>query len=260
MAIRRAFGNDGYLNARTVIANTIVAQMLPDGVVKGGSALKLRLGDAGTRFTSDLDTATSLSSADYAAELETALERGWNGFTGSVVRRNPAHPQGVPAEYVMQPFDVKLSYLGQPWCTVRLEVGYNEIGDAEVADSVLATDIVKSFELIGLPEPRPVDLMIVQYQIAQKLHGVSAKGSDRARDLVDLQLITANRDIDYSALRNTCERLFAYRKLQAWPPVVEKGESWDEAYAIESEGLKVLPTVDVAIVWINDLIARIARA
>lgn len=31
--------------------------MLPDGSVKGGSAIKMRLGDGATRFTTDLDIA-----------------------------------------------------------------------------------------------------------------------------------------------------------------------------------------------------------
>lgn len=49
-AIKRAYGAD-YLKARTAMANAIVGQMLPEGVVKGGSALKLRFGDAATRCT-----------------------------------------------------------------------------------------------------------------------------------------------------------------------------------------------------------------
>lgn len=44
----------------------MVAQMLPDGAVKGGSALKLRLGDEGTRFSEDLDTARA---SDMRASL-----------------------------------------------------------------------------------------------------------------------------------------------------------------------------------------------
>lgn len=42
---------------RTSMANVIVGQLLPCGVVKGGSALKLRYGYANTRFTTDLDAA-----------------------------------------------------------------------------------------------------------------------------------------------------------------------------------------------------------
>ena len=41
---------------RRFIGNVIVAQLLPAGVVKGGSSLKLRFGNmAATRYTKDLD-------------------------------------------------------------------------------------------------------------------------------------------------------------------------------------------------------------
>lgn len=116
------------------MANTIVAQMLPDGVLKGGSAIKMRFGDAATRFTTDLDTATPSDPTVYVERLSAALSEGWEGFTGRVVPREPANPKDVPSEYVMRPFDVKLSYNGRPWCTVPLEVGHNEIGDADEAD------------------------------------------------------------------------------------------------------------------------------
>ena len=44
-AIRRLCGGapQDFMRARTVMANAIVASMLPDGVVKGGSALKMRV-------------------------------------------------------------------------------------------------------------------------------------------------------------------------------------------------------------------------
>ena len=57
-AIEQAFGpGDSFLQTRTHIANAIVGQMLPAGVIKGGSSLKFRWGDKCTRFTNDLDTA-----------------------------------------------------------------------------------------------------------------------------------------------------------------------------------------------------------
>ena len=58
IAIERIAGRgQDFVQARTVMADAVVAQMLPDGAVKGGSALKLRFGDEGTRFSEDLDTA-----------------------------------------------------------------------------------------------------------------------------------------------------------------------------------------------------------
>ena len=63
------------LRLRTALANAIVGQMLPSGTVKGGGALKLRYGDAATRFTRDLDTARASSIEAYIEELERKLER-----------------------------------------------------------------------------------------------------------------------------------------------------------------------------------------
>ena len=143
-AIRRVAGFDaGYVRARTVIANAIVGQMLPDGVVKGGSALKLRFGDAGTRFTADLDVARGSALADYVGKLDERLAEGWCGFTGKLVECRPAKPKGVPSHYVMQPFDVKLSYLGKSWLTVSLEIGHDEIGDADEVEMGLAPDVAR---------------------------------------------------------------------------------------------------------------------
>lgn len=260
-AIRRVCANSGndYVRIRTLMANAVVAQMLPSGVVKGGSAIKMRFGNAVTRFTTDLDTATASDPDAYIAELASSLREGWEGFTGVVVIREPAHPEGVPSEYVMRPYDVKLSYKGKPWCTVPLEVGHNEIGDADVADWVELEEVTRLFGSMGFPCLGKVPLMPLTHQIAQKIHAVSG-GGDRARDLVDLQLIMSNETIDLSAVKGICIRLFNYRNKQAWPPVIEKGRNWDSIYAAQAESCPVEPNVDKAIEWANDLIARIDRA
>ena len=99
--------------------------------------------------------------------------------------------------------------------------------------------------------------MPLAYQVAQKLHGASEPGSKRAHDLVDLQLIVRNSPIDYAKLRTICVRLFAYRQKQSWPPTVSVGEDWSERYDAEKLDLPVLPTVDEAAKWANELIAKI---
>ena len=260
-AIRRECGDNqaAYVRLRTLMANAIVAGMLPDGVVKGGSAIKMRYGNARTRYTTDLDTATATDPAAYADLLGAALARGWEGFTGRVVPKEPAHPRDVPEEYVMQPFDVRLSYLGKPWCTVPLEVGHDEIGDADAADWIDLEDADAAFAALGLPSPGRAPLMPLEHQVAQKLHAVTGTG-DRVRDLVDLQVIFSNSDIDLAATKRTCERLFAYRQRQAWPPIVEAREGWDEQYQSLAEGMAVIQDVGEAIEWANALVSRIATA
>lgn len=261
MAIDRfAAGTQDPLRLRVALANTIVGQMIPEGAVKGGSSLKMRYGDGATRFTRDLDAARVSDLEEYVRKLEASLREGWEGFTGTLVRREPAKPRGVPGEYVMQPYDIKLSYNEKPWCTVPLEIGHDEIGDAEDPDRGIAREIVDAFVALGFPEPKPVPLMRIEHQMAQKLHAASGAGSARAHDLVDLQLIVARESVDYSAVRQVCRRLFAYRRQQAWPPTMVKGDDWDELYLAQSEGLEVLPTVDDAIEWANDLVNRIEES
>lgn len=261
MAIRRLTdGEDGYLALRTMLANVIVCQLMPKGAVKGGSALKVRFGNAGTRATTDLDAARTESLDVFVSEFAENLATGWNGFTARLVRREPAKPEGVPPSYVMQPFDVKLSYLGGAWCTVAFELGHNEIGDADNPDWVEPVEASRAFRAMGFPAPDPIPLMPLHYQVAQKLHGASELGSKRAYDLIDLQLIASNEGVDYLKTLDTCRRLFAYRKAHTWPPVIVKNEGWDAIYAEQALGLSVLQDVDEAIAWANQFVLSICEA
>ena len=136
-AIMRLYGGDArYVEIRSIVANAVVGQFLANGVVKGGSALRLRYGIEASRVTVDFDAARGGDVESFVASISEGLRTGWSGFTGDVVERKAAMPKDVPAQYVMLPFDVKLKYMRQPWCTVRLEVGYDEIGDAREARSL----------------------------------------------------------------------------------------------------------------------------
>ena len=260
-AILRAFDTEQEaFHARNLMANAIVGQMLPNGVVKGGSALSLRFGDAGMRFASDLDAARVLELDEFIEQLGASLAAGWEGFTGRIVALTPAHPKDIPPHYVMQPFEVKLAYNGKSWFTVRLEVGHNEIGDADVVEYGLAKDIARLFEKVGLPCPGPSPLMPLHHQIAQKLHGATEPGSKRAHDLIDLQLIVSKGDVDYRKTKKACIRLFSYRQMQLWPPIVVENEQWDELYRAQVRYDNVLPNVGEAVKWANRLITRICEA
>ena len=190
-AIRR-FGttDDEYLRNRMIVSNTVIAQMMPEVVVKGGSALKL-------------------------------------------------------------------SYLGRPWCTVAFELGHNEIGDADNPEYVYPAEAARMLVDMGFSDPAPIPMMPLRYQIAQKLHGLSEPGSRRAHDLIDLQVIVANEQVNYGEVRGICERLYKYRRLQAWPAYVQKGENWEDLYAQQLLPEPVLQNLDEAIDWVNAFIGEI---
>lgn len=250
-------GDEESVNRRTVgMALVVVGQMLPAGAIKGGSAMALRYGTA-TRFTKDLDAARAGTMADFTGELEERLRDGWAGFTGRLIERTAPKPVGVPPAYIMQPFDVKLDYLGKPWCTVRFELGHNEIGDADEPEAALADDLADLFESVGLPRPEPVSVMRSDHQIAQKLHAATGADSERAHDLIDLQLLEREEDLDLDLVRETCTRLFTYRAGHEWPPLVVVNDDWDTLYDASAAGLEVLPDVVAAAEWANDFIRRI---
>lgn len=249
------------------VANTVVGQMLPPGVVKGGTAMKLRVGEAGSRFTPDLDAARpdAVPLDTWIDALAERLAAGWHGFTGTVSANPPPRPDQVPDDYVMRPFDIRLAYRGRHWLTVPFELGRDEVGSTLVPELRMAADIEALFASLGLPRPEPVALLALDHQVAQKLHACTSVdprtgGNERAHDLVDLQILDQEEAIDLVATGTTARRLFASRRRQAWPPVVRAFARWDTIYAEAADGLGVLATVDEAVAWANALIARIDRA
>lgn len=258
--IRNIEGDAGLVQRRRIgMALVVVGQLLPGGVIKGGSAMALRYGRA-TRFTRDLDAARVLTLVPFRSDFENALAKGWGGFTGRSIEKVPPRPPAILTAYVMQPFEVKLDFQGRPWCTVKFELGHNEIGDAEEPELHLSNDLATLFIEVGLEAPRPVAVMRVDHQIAQKLHAVSGEGSERARDLADLQLLEKNEDLDLVQVAATCIRLFDHRRQQRWPPPIVGGEHWGTLYTEVVVGLDVLPTMEEAVIWVKDFVQRISAS
>ncbi|PWV73174.1 Nucleotidyl transferase AbiEii toxin, Type IV TA system [Prauserella marina] len=98
--IRNLEGDEGLAQRRKVsMALVVVGQMLPEGAIKGGSAMALRYG-RGTRFTQDLDAARVQSLAQFRSDFEEALGKGWAGFSGRLVEKAAPRPPTVPRAYV----------------------------------------------------------------------------------------------------------------------------------------------------------------
>ena len=93
---------------------------------------------------------------------------------------------------------------------------------------------------------------------------MSEPGSERAHDLIDLQLMVRHSELDLSEVRKTCVRLFNYRRKHAWAQEIVAGESWRKTYedadATIADASCLLSSVDDAVAWANDLIAKIDKA
>ena len=254
--------NENAAHMQLIMANVVAGQFLTGAVMRGGASLKLRYGDAVTRYTMDFDASRSISEDEFIENYNKRLSLGWNGFSGRVVRMPKPRPRNVPGEYVMQPFEIKLTYNNRPWCTVDLELSYNEVGDADAFDLVpIPPEIIDGFCKLGLPAPAPFPLMKISHQIAQKLHGVTDPDYVRAQDLIDLQLMLAREKIDFAEVHAVCMRLFGNRRKHSWPPVPDtSSEEWRTSYGRLKANLPVLPTIEDATAWLNELIKRIGRA
>lgn len=253
--------NEDRIRLRRAIADVIVGQFLDGAVMRGGGALKLRYGLAMTRYTMDFDAARSISEDEFIARFEERLALGWFDFSGRLVKKAKPHPEGIAPQYVMQPFEVKLTYRGHPWCTVDLEVSYNEIGDADAADGVVPPkEVLELFRRLRFPEPGPIPLMRLEYQIAQKIHGATDSDYVRAQDLVDLQLMMRNGNPSLPEMAEICRRLFRNRNKQDWPPRLVLTAEWRLAYSALASSLPVQQDADAAATWLNDLILQIDQA
>ncbi len=260
-ALHRLFNDDvDYLEMRSMMANVLVGQFLPEGVVKDGSSLKLRYGSHGTRVTTDFDAAAKHEREAFIGQLQQNLSAGWEGFTFQLVREKPATPKGIPSAYVMHPFSIKINYLGKAWCTVNLELGHNEVGDADEPEWFESRDVNDVFVALGFPKPGRVPVMALKHQIAQKLHGASEPGSQRAHDLIDLQLVFRHSKVNLAEVKMVCKRIFAYRRMQSWPPVITVNEGWEDLYVTACQDLPVLKSVDEAVIWANGLIKAIENS
>ena len=261
--LKNVYEIDDQLAQRRVrtMANVVVAQMLPSAAVKGGTAMNLRRGPAGSRFSIDLDVTCprEVTEDEFMDELNMNLGAGWEGFTGVAVRRPKSVPRNVPEVYVMLPVAVTLQYRGSSVGSVKLEIAIDEVDSLSRGTEVVAEDVVRLFTSVGLPPPKPVSVVSIEDQFVQKLHACTTPGAqgrfERAHDLVDLQLLCVNEELDLEQLNHVGRRLFAFRKRDQWPPTVVQHEGWDDLYAEASEGLGLL-SLPEAVDWVNDIVIR----
>ncbi len=161
----------------------------------------------------------------------------------------------------MHPFEVKLTYLaGGTWATVPFELGHDELGDTVDAVHRLAREIRELFSELGLQEPQPIPVLSVPHQVAQKLHACTAPGSERAHDLVDLQLLVNNEEIDLGQTAEICHRLFTSRRAHSWPPALGPRPDWTTLYVAAADGVDALGSIHEATEWADDLITKIDEA
>jgi hypothetical protein len=232
-------------------------------LVKGGSSLELRRGIPDSRTSKDLDTVARRDIEEVHEQLAEAGEAGWEGFTAIFTAPEEIDVPGMPAK--PRRFTAKLSYRGKPFASVPIEVSTVEAGNADQFDT-LTSD---ALGLVGVPAAVSVPCMTIPWQIAQKLHAVTAvlvapRVNDRAHDLVDLQLLEGLLpNTDLLSTRSACIVVFEARAQHPWPPRVAALPHWPPIYSGALEGLdhlELAASAEDAAEAVQGFVERIDRA
>lgn len=168
--------------ARAMLCTLLVSQMLPVAAeIKGGRGVKLRLVESGTRATTDLDASTGARGEEFELAFRQLPAEGW----------------GTVPPYVMRQCRVSIAFLGTPGSGLEVEVSDPGIETHRHPRKEIAGDLLQFWAFFGLGELRPVELVDLGYQIAQKIHAGP----------------------DFPRLRAPCVRTFGWRNQQTWPPL-----------------------------------------
>lgn len=271
---------------RRMLCTLVVSQMLPDAVViKGGMGVKLRLGELGTRATADLDVSTKQRGEAFEDAFRLQLAQGWGVVPASkgAQRKNPEAPDRVAftatlkpqplhdpglsqPQYVMHPYKVTLFFLGKMWAALDVEVSDPEIEPHAHTRRAVDSTLIELNVHFGFGALQPVELIDVEYQIAQKIHAVTDPAYARAHDMVDLQLLWETKPA-LPIVREYCLRTFSFRRSQKWPPLpLRPMDGWELAYSdareeTEIDGASpVLADIDSARAWFEQIISSIDAA
>jgi len=222
-------------------------------LLKGGVAMELRL-RLRARATKDIDVIVIPDGEDDLIDaLRIALQEPYLDFGFRLARIQSI--EYTPA----QRMDVKMTYKGRPWATLRLEASPPGVERAE-AEEISAFSLTQ----LGLHGPEQVACQSLRYQIATKLHAVTERfpegENDRFRDLIDL-LLLQELEPDLTQVVDACREVFTGRAKQSWPPDLLAEPSWTEQYrALAIEQNFAVQEVAQAVELVQALINEIAAA
>lgn len=224
----------------------------PVFLLKGGVAIELRLRSQ-ARATKDVDLVFFGDPEELGRDLDRALAEPYSEFS---FQREEITPGG---DGRFQRLDVKLLFRSRGWGTLRLEVA---APDSQATDSEPVPAI--PIDEFGISGPETIPCLSLRYQVAQKIHAVTERFSDRNnerfRDLIDL-VICHDLVVEVGQVKEACLDTFDARGKHSWPPELVVPDIWAEPYAALAEEMD-FPITDVeeAAVQVRKLIAVIDGA
>jgi len=270
-----AVGRLGWLVASSVVIAALQRSLHADGaprfLLKGGAYLEVRLG-LNARATGDIDTLFRGDFDEFLTSLDETLRDPW----GPVEFRRSEIEVMENTRRIVKPrrFRVQLLIRGSIWRAIKVEAAPDE-GSAGAHFEALPGTSLTHF---GLPSSHEPAGIVLNYQVAQKLHACTDPhqppnlSNDRPRDLVDLLLIREafyGPDADLASLRIACEDIFTSRAAELqhlgfepreWPPTVIAHDHWDADYGRAAGDVDFPLTLAEAVDAVNAWVAEIAAA
>jgi len=274
---RISAGRIGWIVASSIVVAALQRALHTDGrprfLVKGGAYLELRLG-LSARATKDVDALFRGDFNEFLDALDEALSQPWG--TLELQRTEVEVIERVRGRLVKpRRFKVKLLLRGAVWRSVAVEVAAEEGRAGERIELVSAPRL----DHFGLPSPIEFAGIVLDYQVAQKLHACTdphdppLQVNDRVRDVPDLHLL--RRELystrpDLADLRAACVDLFQARRREAaatgeteprdWPPQVIVHPPWLRDYRGYADEVELELSLEEAVAELNEWIAEIDRA
>lgn len=208
-------------------------------VTRGGVAMELRTGEK-ARATGDVDLVLRGDPESLLEHLDASLAEDYEGFS---FERN--EPQPLELRPHVRRTRVKVAFRTKPFMTLVVEIAPVEAGGDEI-EEIAAHDL----STIGLEGPDVIPVLAVRWQIAQKLHAITEPplrpGGENARywDLIDLQLLQALTGENLAPVKDACQRIFAARAQQPWPPYITTYTDWSDQYTAMASSLG-MPITDL---------------
>ncbi|NED98626.1 nucleotidyl transferase AbiEii/AbiGii toxin family protein [Phytoactinopolyspora halotolerans] len=269
MASRRL----GWIVASSIVIAALQRAHHEDGnacfLLKGGAYMEHKLG-LRARSTKDIDTLFRGDFDEFLSRLDEVFQEPW----GTIQLERTAVDVIDNAKRVVKPrrFSVKLLLRGAVWRSVDVEVAPDEGRAGQEVECLPAPEL----HHFGLPSPSAFTGIVLDYQVAQKLHACTDPHdppfhlNERARDVVDLILIRDAfypPEADLSVLHAACLHIFKTRAddatrlgnipIRAWPPTVVAHAPWEASFPIHAEQVGMTMGLGEAVEELNHWIERI---
>lgn len=169
------------------------------------------------RATKDLDLGIGGTRANRLQTLSSVLRLGFDQFTF----RLKARAREMELADTVR-VEVAVQYQTRSWQTVEIDLGPAKAGHVE-----LIAPHVEGLAELGIPVTSPVRCLRLSDQVAQKLHACTGPGAaGRARDVLDILLIDALGELNYSETAEAALRVFNERETHGFPPTFVMPADW----------------------------------